>query len=617
MRISNNVFGVIGILFWITSAWCVETPNIAWQDWSASAFAQASREGRMILLDVGIEGCTACRRMDEITFTDPTVIDLVNRHFVPIVADAEARPDVGERYSDWAWPALIFMAPDATQVLALRGNRVPRNFIPILEELIAKQSAGELTPDKLAPYAAPPKPEETALTGIRGKVRAQLDRSLNEEFGGWSRRAYSTMEGSPLRHLYLRARMYDLEVLRALALKTTDGYITALDPVWGGVFVSAFHPGVEVPKRFTALRVIPEKRISNQSHALRGFASALQITGDAKYRQAIDEVDRYLREWLMAPDGTFYTSQEDDPPKLRRGMSALDYWALDSDSARQAFGIPPIDHATYTDKNGQVIAAYVRVFEATGDTVFLNTAVRAADSLLANRLHADGWIRQIVQTQRLAGDKRMRPLFTEERPFLSAQAWFGTGLLALYRATGEVRWLETAQRIALAMRGKLEDRVLGGFFASEPDDTATVIAPRKPLEANGTAAHFLYDLWVYTKDDTLKLVPEQTLRAVADPAIIRREGKVTGQLALALEKVTAAYVEFSVVGGAEEPGAAALFAAGRVVYEPRKLLHYEKPGRYPARARPAMYICNPDVCSLPIEEPDQVAQQALLFRGPL
>ena len=139
----------------------------------------------------------------------------------------------------------------------------------------------------------------------------------------------------------------------------------------------------------------------------------------------------------------------------------------------------------------------------------------------------------------------------------------------------------------------------------------------KPLEANGTAAHFLYDLWVYTKDDTLKLVPEQTLRAVADPAIIRREGKVTGQLALALEKVTAAYVEFSVVGGAEEPGAAALFAAGRVVYEPRKLLHYEKPGRYPARARPAMYICNPDVCSLPIEEPDQVAQQALLFRGPL
>ena len=35
------------------------------------------------------------------------------------------------------------------------------------------------------------------------------------------------------------------------------------------------------------------------------------------------------------------------------------------------------------------------------------------------------------------GDSRMRTLITEERPFLSAQAWFGTALLALYRATGE------------------------------------------------------------------------------------------------------------------------------------------------------------------------------------
>ena len=58
--------------------------------------------------------------------TDETVIDLVNTHFMPIEVDAEARPDIGERYSDWAWPATIFLAPDATQVLAIRGRRLPR-----------------------------------------------------------------------------------------------------------------------------------------------------------------------------------------------------------------------------------------------------------------------------------------------------------------------------------------------------------------------------------------------------------------------------------------------------------------------------------------------------------
>ncbi len=599
------------------SAWPADVAKIAWQDWSASAFTEASDENRMILLDVGMEGCTACRRMDEITFTDPTVIALINRHFVAIAVDAEARPDIGERYSDWAWPAIIFMAPDTTQVLALRGNRVPRNFVPILKELIDKQSDGELSPDRLAPYAAPPKPEETDLTRIRDRVRAQLDRSLNAEFGGWSRNGYATVEGAPLRDLYLRARLYDMESLRALAIKSTDGYITALDPVWGGVFVRAFHPGAQLPERFRVLRVIPEKRISNQAHVLRALASALQITGDDKYRHAITEVDRYVRGWMMAADGTFYTSQEDDPPNLPSSMSTLDYWALNSDSARRAFGIPPIDHATYTDKNGEVIAAYVRVFEATGVLDYLNTAQRAAESLLQSRLHADGWMQQSVRTQRVVDDQRMRPFFAEERPFLSAQVWFGTAMLALYRATGEQRWLAHAQGIASAMRDKLEDPRLGGFFSTVADDTVAIIPVRKPLEHNGTAAHFLYDLWVYTKDDNLEALPARTLRAVADPKIISREGKVTGQFALALEKVTASYVEFTVVGAVEDPRAAALFNAGRLVYEPRKLLHYEKPGRYPDRGRAALYICNPDVCSLPIEDPGKVAAQAQLFRGPL
>jgi hypothetical protein len=39
---------------------------------------------------------------------------------------------------------LIFLAPDGTQVLGVRGNRLPRNFIPILNDLIAKHEAGAL-----------------------------------------------------------------------------------------------------------------------------------------------------------------------------------------------------------------------------------------------------------------------------------------------------------------------------------------------------------------------------------------------------------------------------------------------------------------------------------------
>lgn len=61
--------------------------------------------------------------------------------------------------------------------------------------------------------------------------------------------------------------------------------------------------------------------------------------------------------------------------------------------------------------------------------------------------------------------------------------------------------------------------------------------------------------------------------------------------------------------------AQALYKAGMNTYHPRKLLHYEKLGRYPDRGKAVMYICNPDMCSVPIEDPVLVEEQARLFRA--
>ena len=591
--------------------------TIAWHHWELDAFATAKTQDKIILVNVGMEGCAACARMDAQTYADSNVVELINEHFVAIEVDAEARPDIGERYSDWAWPATIFLAPDATQVLAVRGNRLPRNFIPILNDLIAKHEAGALEPDPRSPYAAPPAPAKTQLTRIRDDLRVQLDRKLNRKYGGWGRSGIGgEQSGSRLRHLYLRAHLYDDAELRDLALKGSAGFLNTIDPVWGGSYSAAFPKDMDLPERFAALRAIPEKRILVQSNAITAFAVGYRHTQDAKYLHGIQEIDRFLRDWMMAGDGTFYTNQKSEPPNLPREMTTSDYWVLPTDRERREFGVPPIDHAVYTDRNGEVIAAYVLAYEATGNGEYLATAKRAATSILENRLHDDGWIIQALSNTEAEKDSRMRTLVTDERPFLSAQAWFGTALLSLYRATGEDRWLSAANGIGKATLATLHDAAMGGFFATVSDATAAIIAPRKPLEANGTAASFFYDLWIVSKDDTYKSVAADTIRAVAQPSIIRREGKITGEFALALEKVTTAYVEFSIVGDTGHPNAGALFDAGREVFEPRKLLHYEEPGRYPERGKPAMYICNPDMCSLPIEDPAQVASTAAAFRGP-
>ena len=66
--------------------------ELEWQTWGAGAFEQAASTDKLVLLDVGIEGCTACRWMDELTYTDPAVRARLAEHFVIVAVDAEAVP---------------------------------------------------------------------------------------------------------------------------------------------------------------------------------------------------------------------------------------------------------------------------------------------------------------------------------------------------------------------------------------------------------------------------------------------------------------------------------------------------------------------------------------------
>ena len=74
--------------------------------------------------------------------------------------------------------------------------------------------------------------------------------------------------------------------------------------------------------------------------------------------------------------------------------------------------------------------------------------------------------------------------------------------------------------------------------------------------------------------------------------------------------------EFTYTHPGVKEDAQALFNAAREAYHPRKLLHYEKPGRYPSGKEARLYICNPDRCSIPITNPADVAGFADRFRAP-
>ena len=49
--------------------------------------------------------------MDETTYSDPGVIERINRDFVPVRVDSDKRPDINRRYNQGGWPTTAFLVP--------------------------------------------------------------------------------------------------------------------------------------------------------------------------------------------------------------------------------------------------------------------------------------------------------------------------------------------------------------------------------------------------------------------------------------------------------------------------------------------------------------------------
>src|SRR5205814_9723680 len=48
--------------------------------------------------------------MDETTLSEPSIIALLNRDYVPIRVDSDLRPDINQRYNQNGWPSVVLLS---------------------------------------------------------------------------------------------------------------------------------------------------------------------------------------------------------------------------------------------------------------------------------------------------------------------------------------------------------------------------------------------------------------------------------------------------------------------------------------------------------------------------
>ncbi|MFP3226842.1 MAG: thioredoxin domain-containing protein [Sulfolobaceae archaeon] len=104
------------------SAFLLQSANspVNWYPWGEEAFKKAKEEDKPILVDVGASWCHWCHVMDETTYENPEVIQLINENFIAIKVDRDEDPELDKRLQtavntltgESGWPLTVFMTPE-------------------------------------------------------------------------------------------------------------------------------------------------------------------------------------------------------------------------------------------------------------------------------------------------------------------------------------------------------------------------------------------------------------------------------------------------------------------------------------------------------------------------
>ena len=130
------------------------------------------------LVDVSTSWCGWCKRMDATTFSDPLIIDYVNKNYYAVALDGEEKKDIvldtttfkfvesGRRgYHElpaklmggkMSYPTIVFLNPQVQVYQALPGYKSKTDFLPIIQYIKGFEKNPNLTwGDYMKSYVSP------------------------------------------------------------------------------------------------------------------------------------------------------------------------------------------------------------------------------------------------------------------------------------------------------------------------------------------------------------------------------------------------------------------------------------------------------------------------------
>lgn len=125
-----------------SAAHAAEPVSAAFNDLTFEAAGQrAAAEQKVLFVDFYTTWCGPCKMLDQSTWQDAAVIDLLRTKAVAIKIDAGKRNVFADHYKISAYPTLLVLKPDGTEIDRLVGYREPKVFIAEFTDSLAGKTA--------------------------------------------------------------------------------------------------------------------------------------------------------------------------------------------------------------------------------------------------------------------------------------------------------------------------------------------------------------------------------------------------------------------------------------------------------------------------------------------
>ncbi|MFH0944868.1 MAG: thioredoxin domain-containing protein [Planctomycetota bacterium] len=647
---------------------------VNWYPWGTEAFEKAKSRNLPIFLSIGYSTCHWCHVMERESFENEEIAAFLNQHFVCIKVDREERPDVDSIYMSYVmaktgsggWPMSVFLTPDrvpfygGTYFPPEDGHGRPgfgsllisihqaweSNHAQIMEH------GEQITHFLEANNAVYIQEGELGYGPLDVAVRQYQDR-FDGRFGGElgaPKFPAPMMLGLLLRH-----------ELRTGDRRALDMVTTTLDRMVAGGIYDHLGGGFS---RYSVDEawLVPhfEKMLYGNAQLAKVYAEAFQRTGETRYCKVAVGILEYLLRDMRLKGGAFAAAEDADS----EGEEGLFYtWTPDemvaalgeelAQVAISAYGVTPSGHLDgrsvlhlpdlaasenqdlleqareklfevrsrrerplRDDKvvsgwNGLTISAFAFCGRVFDEPRYLEAAADAAGFLLEN-LVKEGLLLRRFRLGEARFDGQLKDY-----------AYVVQGLVDLYEADFDSRWLESAASLNAGMLDRFLDPATGTFFDTPKDGEALLIRPRGATDGalpSGTAVAVknLLRLAALTMDASLRDRAEACLKAY---------GKSMRTAPLAFVEMlsgVALYLEPPrEVAFAGTRGSADLEALVRSYYsrfQPHRVIAFADAdesvraldarrtewlaGKVEVAGRAAVYLCENRTCEAPITEPD-------------